>query len=373
MSRLALDLALGLGALDLRVALDAPLAGVSALFGPSGSGKTTLLRIIAGLERGATGTVRVGDEIWQDSARGLFVPPHRRRIGFVFQDARLFAHLSVEANLLYGYRRTPAEERRLAPDELIDVLELRPLLGRRVANLSGGERQRIAMGRAFLTSPRLLLMDEPLASLDEARKQQILPYIERLVERFQLPAIYVSHAIDEVLRLAGQVAFMAHGRIAAYGPLNEVTQRLDLREYTGRLDAGAVIAARVLDHDEPNGITRLGFSGGTLIGPRIDLPEGAPVNVLVRSRDVALALEPPRETSILNILEGRVVSVSEDEGPQAHVMLNVGVPLWARIMKRSVNELGLSEGKTVYALIKAVAVDRRSIGRPTRMDRALEP
>jgi molybdate transport system ATP-binding protein len=373
MSRLALDLALGIGALDLKVALDAPLAGVSALFGPSGSGKTTLLRIIAGLERGAAGTVHIGDETWQDSARGLFVPPHRRRIGFVFQDARLFPHLSVEGNLLYGYRRTPAAERRLAPDELIEVLELRPLLARRIANLSGGERQRVAMGRAFLTSPRLLLMDEPLASLDEARKQQILPYIERLVERFQLPVIYVSHAIDEVLRLAGQVAFMAHGRIAAYGPLNEVTQRLDLREYTGRLDAGAVIAARVLDHDEPNGITRLAFSGGTLIGPRIDLPEGAAVNVLIRSRDVALALEPPSETSILNILEGRVVSVSEDEGPQAHVMLNVGVPLWARIMKRSVNELDLREGKKVYALIKAVAVDRRSIGRPTRMDQALEP
>jgi len=373
MSRLALDVTLTLGALSLDADLDTPLAGVSALFGPSGSGKTTLLRVIAGLERGARGVVRFDEETWQDSARGIFVPPHARRVGMVFQDARLFAHLSVEANLRYGFRRTPAAERKLLPGEVIEVLGLEPLLSRRVVHLSGGERQRVAMGRALLANPRLLLMDEPLASLDEARKQQILPYIERLVERFRLPVIYVSHAIDEVLRLAGQVAFMAHGRIAAHGPLNEVTQRLDLREYIGRLDAGAVIAARVLGHDEPNGITRLGFSGGTLIGPRIDLPEGAPVNVLVRSRDVALALHPPQGTSILNMLEGRVVSISDDEGPQAHVMLDVGVPLWARIMKRSVRELGLAEGKTVYALIKAVAVDRRSIGRPTEMDRALEP
>ena len=373
MSRLALNLSLGIGALDLAAAIDAPLAGVTALFGPSGRGKTTLLRIIAGLERGARGIVRVGDEIWQDSARGIFIAPHARRVGVVFQDTRLFAHLSVESNLLYGFRRTPTAERALTPDEVIEVLDLKPLLDRRVTNLSGGERQRVAIGRALLASPRLLLMDEPLASLDEARKQQILPYIERLVECFHLPVIYVSHAIDEVLRLAGQVAFMAEGRIVAHGPLGDVTQRLDLREYVGRLDAGAVIAAHVLDHDEANGITRLGFSGGVLLGPRIDLPEGAAVNVLIRSRDVALSLEPPLRSSFLNILEGRVVAVSHDEGPQAHVMVNVGVPLWARIMKRSVRELGLVEGTPVFALIKAVAVDRRSIGRLTRMDQALEP
>ncbi len=373
MSRLRLDVSLGLGALDLAASLDAPLGGVTALFGPSGSGKTTLLRIIAGLERRARGTVRIGDELWQDSGTNLFVPPHARRVGVVFQDARLFLHLSVEGNLRYGYRRTPAAERALTPDEVIEVLDLQPLLGRRPANLSGGERQRVAIGRALLASPRLLLMDEPLASLDEARKQQILPYIERLVERFHLPVIYVSHAIDEVLRLAGEVAFMAEGRVVAHGPLGAVTQRLDLREYVGRLDAGAVIAARVLDHDEANGITRLGFSGGMLLGPRIDLPEGAPVNVLIRSRDVALSLEPPRRSSFLNILEGHVVAIGHDEGPQAHVMVNVGVPLWARIMKRSVRELGLAEGTPVYALIKAVAVDRRSIGRLTRMDQALGP
>ena len=373
MSQLTLNVKLRIDSLDLAAALDTPLTDVTALFGPSGSGKTTLLRIIAGLERHAQGVVRVGEETWQDSARGIFMAPHARRVGFVFQDARLFAHLSVEGNLLYGYRRTVLNERALRPDEVIEVLDLAHLLSRRVTHLSGGERQRVAIGRALLASPRLLLMDEPLASLDEARKQQILPYIERLVERFHLPVIYVSHAIDEVLRLAGQVAFMAEGRIVAHGALGEVTQRLDLREYVGRLDAGAVIAAHVLDHDEANGITRLGFSGGVLLGPRIDLDKGAAVNVLIRSRDVALALEPPQRSSFLNILEGRVVSISHDEGPQAHVMVNVGVPLWARIMKRSVRELGLVEGTPVYALIKAVAVDRRSIGRLTHMDQALGP
>lgn len=357
----------------LDAALDAEIDGVLALFGPSGSGKTTLLRVIAGLERAATGYVRFDGETWQDSAARSFVPPHRRGIGYVFQDARLFAHLSVNSNLLYGHRRTPASERRIVPDEVIRVLQLSPLLERRVEALSGGEKQRVALGRALLSCPRILLLDEPLTALDIARKDEVLPFIERVIDEFRLPAIYVSHAIDEVVRLARQIAFVSAGRIVACGPLEEITSRLDLRDYTSRLDAGAVIPVTVIGHDQANQLTRLGFPDGQLLAPHIDLPLGTAVRVLVRSRDVALSRVPPGQTSILNVLEGKVVAIDEPDGPQAHVLLDIGVPLWARIMKISVRELGLAPGVTAYALIKAVAVDRRSVGRPTSMDATPRP
>ena len=373
MTHLSVAASLAFRDFTLTASLDTGIEGVLALFGPSGSGKTTLLRVIAGLERAAAGHVRFGDETWQDSAARAFVPPHLRGIGYVFQDARLFAHLSVGNNLLYGYRRTPAAERRIAPDEVIRVLDLAPLLNRRVEALSGGEKQRVALGRALLSCPRILLMDEPLAALDLARKDEVLPFIERVIEEFRLPAVYVSHAIDEVVRLARQIAFVSAGRIVACGPLEEITSRLDLRDYTSRLDAGAVIPVTVAGHDQANQLTRLSFPHGQLLAPHIDLPVGAAVRVLVRSRDVALSRVPPGQTSILNVLEGKVVAIDEPDGPQAHVLLDIGVPLWARIMKISVRELGLAPGVTAYALIKAVAVDRRSIGRPTSMDALPRP
>ena len=349
--------------------LDIPLSGVTAVFGPSGCGKTTLLRAIAGLEREARGRIAFDGTTWQDER--TFVPTRDRRAGLVFQDARLFSHLTVKGNILYGHRRTPAGERLFRPETVIRLMDLEPLLGRRVASLSGGERQRVSLARAVLANPRLLLMDEPLASLDQDRKEDILPFIERLAGELEIPTLYVSHEIDEVVRLASDLVLMSSGRIVADGPIEEVSNRFDLRSYAGRLDAGSIIRVRVAGHDAETGITHFAFDGGEVVGPRVDMEEGAEVNLRIRSRDVAIALERPGRTSILNILPGRVLEVGPNDGPQAHVLLDVGAPLWARIMRRSVDELELAPGRPIYALVKAVAVDRRSLGRPTAMDLSL--
>lgn len=357
---------------DLDAELDLPIDGVTALFGPSGSGKSTLLRLIAGLDRVPGNQITVEDEVWQDDARGIFVAPHRRGIGFVFQETHLFPHLSVAANIAYGLKRIGRRRQRFSLDQVVEILDLGALLNRAPTGLSGGERQRVAIARAVLTSPRLLLMDEPLSSLDADRKAEILPFIERLGHDLGVPILYVSHAIEEVLRLASTLALIDKGRIIATGPIEEVTSRLDLHPYTGRLDAGAVLRSTVRRHDPALGITRLAFEGGELIIPEIDAPLGSAINVRIRSRDVALSLDAPRRTSILNILPGRVVQIADGDGPQAHVLLDIGSPLWARITKLSVRELALAPGVPVYALIKAIAVDRRSLGRPTAMDTALD-
>ena len=299
-------------------------------------------------------------------------PPATGVPGLVFQDARLFSHLNVEGNILYGHRRT-AEGGAAVPTG-----------GGRspswISNLfSGGASppcpEESASGyhspARVLANPRLLLMDEPLASLDQNRKEDILPFIERLAGELEIPTLYVSHEIDEVVRLASELVLMSEGRVVASGPVEEVSNRFDLRSYAGRLDAGSIIRMRVAGHDTATGITRFAFAGGEVIGPRIELPEGTAINLRVRSRDVAIALDPPGRTSILNVLPGTVTEIGPDEGPQAHVLLDVGAPLWARIMRRSVNELELAPGRPVYALIKAVAVDRRSLGRPTAMDLSL--
>ncbi|PPR22760.1 MAG: Maltose/maltodextrin import ATP-binding protein MalK [Alphaproteobacteria bacterium MarineAlpha10_Bin3] len=357
---------------SLDAELDLPVEGVTALFGPSGSGKSTFLRLIAGLDRVAGNRITVEEEIWQDDARGIFIAPHRRAIGFVFQETHLFPHLSVAANIAYGLKRSGRRRQEFSLDQVVGILDLGGLLARAPGTLSGGERQRVAIARAVLTSPRLLLMDEPLASLDADRKAEILPFIERLGHDLGVPILYVSHAIEEVLRLASTLALIDKGRIIATGPIEEVTSRLDLHPYTGRLDAGAVLRATVRAHDPARGITRLAFKGGELIVPEIDAPPGSAINVRIRSRDVALSLEAPLRTSILNILPGKVVQIADGDGPQAHVLLDIGSPLWARITKLSVRELALASGVPIYALIKAVAVDRRSLGRPTAMDTALD-
>ena len=367
--RLETDIVLDRRDFRLEASLDIPLSGVTAVFGPSGCGKTTLLRAIAGLEREAQGRIAFDGTTWQDER--TFVPTRDRRAGLVFQDARLFSHLTVKGNILYGHRRTPTGERLFHPDTVIRLMDLEPLLGRRVSSLSGGERQRVSFARAVLANPRLLLMDEPLASLDQDRKEDILPFIERLAGELAIPTLYVSHEIDEVVRLASDLVLMSSGRIVADGPIEEVSNRFDLRSYAGRLDAGSIIRVRVAGHDAETGITHFAFDGGEVVGPRVDMVEGAEVNLRIRSRDVAIALDRPGRTSILNVLPGRVLEIGPNDGPQAHVLLDVGAPLWARIMRRSVNELELSPGRPVYALIKAVAVDRRSLGRPTAMDLSL--
>ena len=367
--RLEADVVLDRRDFRLEATLDVRLSGVTAVFGPSGCGKTTLLRAIAGLEPEARGRVAFDGTTWQDDR--TFMPTRERRTGLVFQDARLFSHLTVRGNILYGHRRTPKHERLFRPETVVRLMDLEPLLARRVSSLSGGERQRVSFARAVLANPRLLLMDEPLASLDQDRKEEILPFIERLAGELEIPTLYVSHEIDEVVRLASELVLVSDGRVVASGPIEDVSNRFDLRSYAGRLDAGSIIRMRVAGHDEASGITRFAFDGVEVVGPRVDLAEGAEVNLRIRSRDVAIALDPPGRTSILNVLPGTVVEIGPNDGPQAHVLLDVGAPLWARIMRRSVDELELGEGRPVYALIKAVAVDRRSLGRPTAMDLSL--
>lgn len=355
----------------LQGGLDLPLAGVTALFGPSGSGKSTLLRVIAGLERGSAGHVRVSGDTWQDTERGIFVPPWRRRVGFVFQDARLFPHRTVHANLLYGRRRAGGAADVMDEQHLVDLLAIRPLLPRHVSRLSGGERQRVAIARAVLANPRLLLMDEPLSSLDERLREEALDLLERLAGELDVPIVYVTHNIEEVIRLAARLVLLERGRIVASGSLEEVSNRLDLRSYTGRLDAGSVLTTRVEAHDPAAGLTSLGFGGRLLLAPLIDVAVGSTVHVRIRARDVALSLEAVARTSFLNVLPATVIEVANDPGPHAHVLLDAGQPLWARIMRRSVSDLGIRPGLAVHVLIKAVAVDRRSLGRATAVDRAL--
>jgi molybdate transport system ATP-binding protein len=350
------------GDFSLDVAFTAPTDGIVALFGKSGSGKTSLVNLLAGLARPARGRIVVNGAVLFDSATGIDLPPERRRLGYVFQEGRLFPHLDVQRNLLYGQRRTPAAERHADFGRIVELLGIAGLLHRRPAELSGGEKQRVAIGRALLASPRLLLMDEPLASLDAPRKDEILPFIEQLRDELRLPIVYVSHDSGELLRLADTVVLMSEGRAAAVGPLEEVMSRLDLRPLTGRYEAGAVLRARLSAQEPESGLTLLSFPGGTLHVARLDLPLDTEVRVRLRARDVAIALTRPTDISILNIFPGTIIEVGAGEGPHVDLKLDVGVPLWARVTLRSARALELTVGRQVFALVKAVAIDRHSLG-----------
>ncbi|MGH8686537.1 MAG: molybdenum ABC transporter ATP-binding protein [Burkholderiales bacterium] len=360
--RLELDIAIALGTFELEAKLESD-AGVTALFGRSGAGKTTILNAIAGLVRPQRGTLRLDGMTFFDAAQRIDLPVQRRRLGYVFQEGRLLPHLTVRQNLLYGRFFTPAGERRTEFDPVVALLDLAPLLARRPHDLSGGEKQRVAIGRALLASPRLLLMDEPLASLDAGRKGEILYYIERLRDETRIPIVYVSHAIDEVVRLADTVALVSEGRVRAIGPVAEMAGRLDLRPHLGRFEGGAVIEATVAEQDLDMGLARLVFPGGELYAPDVDALAGTPVRVRIRARDVALALSRPMDASFLNVLAGTVTAVGEDAGASVDVQLAVGgTPVIARITRKSCMALGLAPGKSVYALVKAVAIDRHSVG-----------
>jgi molybdate transport system ATP-binding protein len=359
---LEVDIEVRRGAFHLEAAFrsDAPIV---ALFGRSGSGKTTLVEAIAGLARPLRGRVAVGGRTLFDSAAGIDLPPERRRIGYVFQDGLLFPHLSVGRNLEYGERLTPAGERFVERARVVALLGLARLLERRPATLSGGEKQRVAIGRALLASPRLLLLDEPLASLDAARKAEILHYVELLRDDLKLPIVFVSHALEEVTRLADRVVLMAEGRVLAQGSVAQVMARRDLAPHTGRFEAGAVIEAVVARHDEAFGLTYLAFAGGELVVPNVDALPGEAVRARIRARDVALALSWPRDTSIQNVLPATVREVSRETGAIVDVALDVGAtPLLARITRASAERLGLVPGARVHALVKAVSIDRHSVG-----------
>jgi molybdate transport system ATP-binding protein len=355
-----LDIQARLGDFALAAKLEAPADGTLALFGRSGSGKTSILRAIAGLLRPAQGRIAIAGAVLFDSAKGIDMPAEKRRLGYVFQEARLFPHLSVARNLRYGLDRAPTGERRVRFDAVVSLLGLEALLARKPATLSGGERQRVAVGRALLAAPRALLMDEPLASLDNARKAEVLPYLERLRASTGLPIVYVSHAHDEVLRLADRIALIDGGRVRACGPVTEIAARLDLGPLAGRFEAGAVIDTRVALHMPDVALTRLEFDGGILEVPSIDAPPGANVRVQIRARDVMLATIRPQGLSARNVIEGQIAALKIEDGAFAEAALTVGsAALRARVTRASVAELGLREGMNVFAVIKSVAIGRR--------------
>ncbi len=369
MSRLDVDIAGRMGDFPLEANFTGETGGITALYGRSGAGKTSVVNMIAGLAAPDRGRIALGDRVLFDAEKGIDVPPEKRRIGYVFQEDRLFPHLSVRSNLEYGRKRTAPDDRHTGFDSVIEMLGIGDLLERRPHRLSGGEKQRVAIGRALLASPDLLLMDEPLASLDLARKAEILPFIERLRESLGLPIVYVSHATEEVVRLADTVALMADGRTVASGPVEDVMSRLDLRPLTGRYEAGAVLAVTVARHDESDNLSELTFEGGRLTVPRVDLELGQHLRVRVRARDVALALERPAGISILNIFKGPVLEIAEAGPAQMDVLLDISEDggtddcrLWARITRRSARDMDLKVGREVHALVKAVAIDRHSLG-----------
>ncbi len=337
----------------LDVELDWPVRGITALFGPSGSGKTTLFRCIAGLERAPQGFLRVNGEVWQDETRWL--PTHQRPLGYVFQEASLFAHLSVLGNLRYGMRRV-SERQRVSLEQAIELLGIGHLLERKPDRLSGGERQRVAMARALAVSPRLLLMDEPLAALDARRKQEILPYLERLQSELEIPVVYVSHAMDEVARLADHLVLLDAGRITASGRTGELMTRLDLSLAHGD-GASAIIHASISGHEPAYHLTLATFPGGRLSVPQQMMTVGQPLRIRVQARDVSLTLAAQTGTSILNILPVTVTAMSDDSPGQVMVRLDAGgTPLLARITHKSAQLLGLVTGKAVYAQVKGVAI-----------------
>jgi molybdate transport system ATP-binding protein len=336
------------------------LRGITVILGPSGSGKTTLLRVIAGLEREAVGYIRIGAEAWLDSGRALFVPPYRRAAGFVFQDARLFPHLTVRGNLDYAARR--ARGRRIPnPDQIMRIFHLERLIGRSPATLSGGEIQRVAIARALFSAPKIMLMDEPLSALDLARRSEALSYIAQIPEAFAIPVLYVTHAIEETARLADSVAVMNNGRIIAAGDTGDVLSRLDLAPYLGRFEAGAVLEGRVVAEDHKFGISIVDIDGAQFHVPSLGLPKAGKVRLRIRARDVSIAAVKPQGLSIRNVIGARIEEIAEEEGTAfAELRLRAERQvLRARVTRASVSELNLVPGKDVYALVKSVAVDRQ--------------
>lgn len=347
---------LPLGEFTLDAAGEIPSRGVTALFGRSGCGKTSLLRCIAGLEQAGDAFLTIGGECWHDSASGFYLPPHKRAIGYVFQEGMLFPHLRVRENLHFGYRRTPARQRSGDFDRVVQLLGLGPLLDRNPAQLSGGEKQRVAIGRALLNHPRLLLMDEPMAALDRGHKKEILPYLERLHGESNIPIIYVTHDLDELARIADHLVLIEQGTILAAGPLTELLARVDLPIARDE-EAGALFDTHVIHHDETYHLTRLAFAGGELTVGWIDRPVGETVRIRIHAKDVSLALDPPGVTSILNVLPVTVVEMATHGRGRMIVKLDLaGTPLLARITRKSQANLDLKPGMEIYAQIKSVAL-----------------
>ena len=353
---ISVDLQKSFGTFELDASFAVP-AGVTALFGPSGSGKTTIAHALAGLVRADRACIEVAGTVLEDSASGLWLPPHRRGIGLVFQDARLFPHLTVRENLLYSRRFAKSHTLgAVAFDQIVEILGIEALLSRRTGVLSGGEAARVAIGRALLSQPRLLVLDEPLASLDAPRRADILPYLERLRDEVKIPMLYVSHAIDEVARLATNLIILDGGRVRRVGPTTDVLSDPDFAHVFGGRDVGALLNAKVLRHHD-DGLTELSVSAGRLFLPKVDLAIGADLRLRIPAQDVILASARPEGLSALNILPCVVTRIDPGIGASALLQLRAGKDLiLARITRRSVEVLGLRPGTECYAVVKSVAV-----------------
>ncbi|OOY28234.1 molybdenum ABC transporter ATP-binding protein [Thioclava sp. L04-15] len=345
----------------LDIGLRAP-DGVTALFGPSGAGKTTVVNAVAGLLRPERGRIAVNGEVLLDTEAGIFLPPHARRVGYVFQDARLFPHLSVKSNLLYGRRFASSRKDGSEIDRIVEMLGLGALLERRPASLSGGETSRVALGRAILSNPRMLLMDEPLAALDAARKAEILPYFERLRDEVQLPILYVSHAPAEVARLATTVALIEAGHLRGIGPAREILSDPSLAPALGMREAGAVISGRVVAQEE-DGLARIETAGGEVLLPYPSGQPGQALRLRIHAGDVTLSVPRPAGLSALNILPVVIKQIRPADGPSVYLRLALGGEhLLARLTTRSVSALGLTEGRMCHAIIKAMSVASEDVG-----------
>ena len=354
-NRIRLQLPLADFLLDVDLSL--PSHGISALFGDSGSGKTSILRCVAGLERAGNSLVRVNDDVWQDDQAKIFLPTWRRPLGYVFQEASLFEHLDVHGNLHYGLRRKQTATASRALSDAIELLGIGGLLKRRPEQLSGGERQRVAIARALATEPRLLLLDEPLAALDHSRRQEILPWLERMRDELSLPMLYVTHSADEVARLANHLVLLERGQVKASGPVAEVLSALDSRFMLGD-DAGALLEGNIAERDQQWHLARVAFAGGSLWLRDAGMPLGKPVRLRVLARDVSIASAEPSQTSIQNHLPCVIQSIAEDQHPsQALLRVACGdAILLARVTRRSVDALGLHPGKAAWVQVKSVAL-----------------
>ncbi len=346
-------------AFSLNVDLELSMQGVTGVFGPSGAGKTTLLRCMAGLEKCNAGRLVVDGTAWEDSSAGVNHASHRRQIGYVFQEARLFPHMNVSRNLAYGQRRSATGSRTFDFDYVVSLLALGKMLDRMPATLSGGEAQRVAIGRALLRSPAMMLMDEPLAALDEARKEELLPFIERLHAELKMPIVYVSHNIEEICRLCDQLVVMDAGSVMTQGDLQSVLLQTEEPILSGQ-EAGSVLIGSVQEYDSTFDLTRVETAGSQLWVPGNYGPLSTELRLRVRANDVSICLERPAKTSILNVMEVDVLAIQEEPTGSVLVHLRIGTDvLLARVTRRSCSELSLRSGVKVFAQVKSIAVRNR--------------
>ena len=359
---LSVNITKAFGSFRLETQFEVEEGSITAIFGKSGAGKTSTINAIAGLTPPDVGVIQIGNTTLFDQNLRINLPIYKRQIGYVFQDDRLFPHMTVRNNLIYGTPKNRDVANSLNLTDITGLLELAPLLERRPRTLSGGEKQRVAIGRALLSNPKLLLMDEPLASIDVQHRFEILPFIQRVREKTGITIIYVTHALEEVIFIADQIILLSEGQVTAQGTVEEIMSRLDLHPMTSRFDAGAVISATYSGYDREFGLGELSFDGGTLRIAGLNAEIGIDLRAHIRARDVSLMFDKPKDTSVLNVFKGELIEIRHEEGPQLDLLINIGTPLIARITRKSLNDLNLDIGSKVYAMIKAVAIDRKTLG-----------